>query len=183
MSCGKEVAACNPAIARGYCVGVQRDLRECRESAGRESLMPAAFHVSPMPAIYVASHSSVNVVNQLSVNAASPPPSATCSRPLAHRRIKPTGRRSIPLIQFASFGQKCRSQDHGSSSLVTAKRAIPRSSQPAAAIFDQPLTFFLPCVFIPKRASCFLLKPGGFLIPPCYPMYFFWGGGVVKLQL
>ncbi len=177
MSSGKEVAACNPAKARGYCVGVQRDFRECRESAGRESLMPAAFHVSPTPAIYVASHSSVNVVNQLSVNAASPPPSATCSRPLAHCRIKPTGRRSIPLIQFDSFSQKCRSQDHGSSSLVTAKRAIPRSSQPAAAIFDQPLTFFLPCVFSPKWASCFLLKPGGFLIPPCYPMYFFLGGG------
>ncbi len=36
LSRGKEVAARHPALARGRCVGVRRDRRECRESSGRE---------------------------------------------------------------------------------------------------------------------------------------------------
>ncbi len=36
LSRGKEVAARHPALARGWCVGVRWDRRECRESSGRE---------------------------------------------------------------------------------------------------------------------------------------------------
>ncbi len=36
LSLCKEVAARHPALARGWCVGVRRDRRECRESSGRE---------------------------------------------------------------------------------------------------------------------------------------------------
>ncbi len=36
VSRGKEVAARHPALARGWCVGVRQDHRECRESSGHE---------------------------------------------------------------------------------------------------------------------------------------------------
>ncbi len=55
LSRGKEVAARNPAIAHcktawEFGVGVRRDRCECRESVGRDALMPAAGGGSPKPA-------------------------------------------------------------------------------------------------------------------------------------
>ncbi len=73
---------------------------------------------------------------------------------------------------------------------VTTRRAVQKSSQPAAAIFDQPLIFSCSCVFSPKRASYFCPMPwralGTSLTTPWIYFIFFWGGGgggVVKLWL
>ncbi len=101
VSCGKEVAACYHSIALGYCVGVQRDLCECRES-----LMPAAGRGSPTPAVHVASQPSVNVASQTSVNVASRPPSAADSSPPA------------------------AAESRGSSSPVSARSAVLRTMDP-----------------------------------------------------
>ncbi len=169
MSCGKEVAARYHSIALGYCVGVQRDLRECRES-----LMPAAGRGSPTPAVHVAS--------QLSVNVASRPPSAADSSrrpPLSPldpvRQFRPGVPFSGPWIQFPGYGQESRSK------VKPAGRSRYLTSQPATTLFDQPLTLSCPvCLALRGLPVCYL-SPGGFLIPTSYPMDFYLG--VVKLRL
>ncbi len=124
VSCGKEVAARYPSIALGYCGRVQRDLRECRESPSLSCQPPVAAH----PRLQFMWQASLVLMWQARL---------VLMWQADHRPPPTQARRRVPWIQFASFGQECRSQDHGSSSPVTARRVIPRSSQLAAAVIWQ----------------------------------------------
>ncbi len=99
-----------------------------------------------------------------------PPPTQARRPPLSPvdpvRQFRPGVPFSGPWIQFPGYGQESRSK------VKPAGRSRYLTRQPAATLFDQPLTLSCPvCLALRGLPVCYL-SPGGFLIPPSYGFLF-----------